>query len=424
MSKATAVLTLTLFAAAVLPGYPQGPLPPVQVKVSDAQPEVTEAILPVDPNPVVSYGVGPNMSWGLSYRGQRVTYSPQGGHDIKVRIDGREMIFGQPPGRWDPQQAPLGKGAFGRQRHGVRSSYVIDNVRITQVLEIVPGKPSGKPVAGQKRQLDTLLVRYVVENRDGRPHKVGIRITIDMYVINNDGALFASPTTHPKQILNGVELKGKKMPAYVQVLQIPNLQNPGQVCHFTLKMGNRIEGPSRLVLTNLGTCFGGWEVPAQAAGDSAVAVFFDDTEVKPNGKRELAYAYGISLASSPESEGRVTVGLGGSFEPGKLFTVSGYVAEPVEGQALTLELPPGMELVEGKAVQPVPPPAEGGSSLVVWKARVQKLGQFPLRIRSSTGVTQTKTITVTRPGAAGARHDRREVGPAGVVPARLEARKL
>src|SRR5262249_44353065 len=130
---------------------------------------------------------------------------------------------------------------------------------------------------------------------------------------------------------------------------------------------------------------------------------------RPNARREMAYAYGVSLASSPENEGRVTVGLGGSFEPGKLFTISGHVDEPVEGQALTLELPPGMELVEGKAIQPVPAPTEAGSSLVVWKARVQKLGEFPLRVRSSTGVTQTKTITVTRPGAAAA-----PAAPAGV----------
>src|SRR5262249_5396833 len=159
-------------------------------------------------------GVGPNMSWGLAYRGQRITYSPQAGHDIRVRIDGREMVFGQPPGRWDPQRAPLGKGPFGRERHGIRSTYVVENVRITQALEIVPGKPSGKAAPGQKRLLDTLLVRYTVENRDARPHKVGIRITIDMYVIDNDGALFASPTTHPNQILNGIELKGKAMPSY------------------------------------------------------------------------------------------------------------------------------------------------------------------------------------------------------------------
>jgi hypothetical protein len=110
----------------------------------------------------------------------------------------------------------------------------------------------------------------------------------------------------------------------------------------------------------------------------------------------MAYAYGVGIASSPENEGRVTMALSGSFEPKKTFTVAAYVDDPVEGQSLTLELPPGVELLEGKQVQPVPAPLGGGSSLVLWRARVRELGRFPLRIRSSTGLTQTKTVTVSR----------------------------
>jgi hypothetical protein len=393
--------TLAAGLLAALPaGQAQTPKPPVRVKFEDARAQVTqEAVLPVDPVPRIAFGTGfnNNMSWGLSYNGQRITYSPAGGHDMKARIDGREFIIGQPPGRWDPQRVELGKGAFGRKRHGIKSTWVQDKVRITQTLEIVPGKPSGKVAPGQKRQLDTLLVRYLVENKDTRPHKVALRFTIDMYVVNNDGALFASPTTHPGQILNGVAFDAKKMPAYIQVLQVPNLQNPGQVCHFTLKLGKRLEGPSRMILTNLGTCFGGWEVPAQPAGDSAVAIFFDDKEIPAGGKRDMGYAYGVNLASSPESEGRVSLALGGSFEPGKTFTVTAYVDEPVEGQSLALELRPGMELIGGKEVQPVPFPEAVGTSIVQWRARVQRLGQFPLRVRSSTGVTQTRTITISAP---------------------------
>src|SRR6266545_2310268 len=376
--------------------WPQGANPPVKVKIEDDQPEITEAVLPVDPTPRIKYTIGPNHSFGLMYNGQRITYGGMfGGHDVKVRIDGQEFIFGQAPGRLIAAKVPLAKGPFGRVRHGVGAAWEHKNVHITQIYEIIPSKPAVKG-AGQKRLLDTLLVRYIVENKDAQPHKVAIRNTIDMYVVDNDGALFASPTTHPKQILNGHLFKGKDTPLFVQVLQRPNLAQPGQVCQFTLRIG-RIEGPSRFVLTNLGQCFGGWEVPAQQAGDSAVALFFDDQELRPQGKRDMAYAYGIGIASSPENEGRVTLSLGGSFEPKKTFTITAYVDDPVEGQSLKLELPPGIELIEGREVQPVPPPpGVEARSLVVWRARVHALGRFPLRVRSSTGVTQTRTVTVSR----------------------------
>ena len=66
------------------------------------------------------------------------------------------------------------------------------------------------------------------------------------------------------------------------------------------------------------------------------------------------------------------------------------------GQTLTLALPAGMERVEGKRIQPVPPPAgEDPQCLVMWKARVLQTGRFPIRILSSTGVTQTKIVTIS-----------------------------
>jgi hypothetical protein len=73
------------------------------------------------------------------------------------------------------------------------------------------------------------------------------------------------------------------------------------------------------------------------------------------------------------------------------------VDDPQPGQSLTLELPPGMQRVEGKDVQPVPRPNDENASIVYWKARVERTGTFPLRIRSSNGVTQTVTVTITRP---------------------------
>jgi len=127
-----------------------------------------------------------------------------------------------------------------------------------------------------------------------------------------------------------------------------------------------------------------------------MGMFWDPQKVPANGKRELVYAYGVGVASNPENEGRVHVSLGGSFEPHKLFTITAFVEDPLPGQTLTLELPKGMERVEGKELQPVPAPGDTGAGLVLWKARVLETGTFPLRVRSSNGVTTTKIITISQ----------------------------
>ena len=61
------------------------------------------------------------------------------------------------------------------------------------------------------------------------PRKVGCRSLWDVFIVNNDGALFASPTTHPKEVLDGVVLDGKKMPLFFEVLQNPSLEKPGEI---------------------------------------------------------------------------------------------------------------------------------------------------------------------------------------------------
>ena len=79
----------------------------------------------------------------------------------------------------------------------------------------------------------------------------------------------------------------------------------------------------------------------------------------------------------------VELALGGSFAPGKVFTVTAYVSDPAPGQSLALELPAGMALVDGQEIQAVPaPPAEGNPvSLVYWRARVLRPGEFPVRVQ-------------------------------------------
>lgn len=361
---------------------------PVRVKIIEEKTEVQEeANLPLDPINRCQLQFTGQMAYGLTVDNKQLTFSA-GGARTTFKID-NQIIY---PNVGVTQ--PLPPGPQKKVRHGGMSSFNHGTLRLTQICEVVPGRPPGKPQPGQKCHLNTVLIRYLVENNGDRPREVGIRMRMDTYNVDNDGCLFAAPNK-PNQILDGVTLQGKEVPDYLMSLQRPNLQAAGNVAYFTLRLGHRISGPTRVCPTSHGAGENGWDVQViRAGGDSDLVLYWDPVAIPPKSKREFGYAYGLGLASSPENEGRVNIVLGGSFEPGKLFTIRAYVDEPVDSQNLTLELPPGLNRVEGRATQPVPAPNSEGVSLVMWKGTVERPGTYQVRIRSSNGTTHTRTVII------------------------------
>jgi hypothetical protein len=389
------ILLVTIFLMPALGDDASRIRRPYHVTIRDEKPVVVEPRLPVDPVQHVTYTFGQPMAFGVQVDGKRLTFAPMGGIMTQFKIDNLVLQPGQGPGRLEMNRSPLPPHRT-RKRVGEQAVYVYNNLRITQTVEVVPGNPGPRPKAGETARMNVVLVRYFLENKDSRPHDFGLRVFLDMLLVDNDGALFAAPN-FPDKILDGVELKAKQVPEYLKVLQRPDLKNPMYVAHFTYNLGRGRDRPDRVVLTGLRAFNGLWEIQAvQAMGDSAMAMFWDSKPIQPGQKRELAYAYGEGIADKLENEGRVELALGGSFEPGKLFNITAYVEDPIPGQSLTLELPSGMERVNGKALQPVPAPTPDGKSVVLWKARVDRPGEYALRVRSSAGVTLTKLITVTR----------------------------
>ena len=395
------VLTGTLVILTNLSALAQEGKKPVQVKIAEEKAAHFDTVMPIDP-------------------AKHMTYQGQGGLNVVFRHDNRTMHLGtiytmfqvdgqlQYPGN-DGGEGKVfinrrgGMGNFGgtklpktpggKEREGFSQEVTMGKIKVTQIVEVVPCKAE----KGAKRRLDSCLVRYTVENTDDKPHKIAMRVGMDVYIATNDGALFASPTTHPGKILDGIELKGKEVPDYLQALQNPDLKNPGFVAYYTYGLGNKMERPSRVVLTSLGAGSpDGWNMQAiPANGDSAMSMYWDAKDIPAKGKREMAYGYGGGIATSPENEGNVKIEFGGSFEPGKQFSIRAFVADAAPGQTLQLVLPPGMDRLEGREIQPVPAVDEDGNTMVLWKCRVNQTGEFPVRIRSNTGVTQSKIVTIT-----------------------------
>ena len=314
-------------------------------------------------------------------------------HFPNFMINGRFMQQAM-GGRFELVNGALPKGPGNKARQGFMTVWIQDTLRITQTMELHPSKAK-KP--GEKRLLNNVLITYTAENNGKTSQNFGLRVYMDTFVINNDGCMFAAPVTHPGKILDGMVLKDKTLPPYLQMLQVPDLKNPGYVSVLSLNVGGKLEKASRLILTRHGAGFGGWEMPSMPSmGDSAIGIYWEPKELKAGGKREMGYAYGEGIAVAPESEGRFQLGLGGSFEPGKVFTISAVVADPGLGQTISLDLPAGIERLEGSEVQPVAPLSlDQEYSTVLWKARVRQPGSHKISLRSSTGVTQSKIISVT-----------------------------
>jgi len=221
----------------------------------------------IDPNPYLflhfhdyegdKYLPLPTMRFGLLAKDpenpdqiKKLTYDKQGlSNNTVVRLDGREFIFGQEPGVWIEMKRKLQGEMAGRPREGLASIWSLaDKLWVTQEVEIVPG--------AQSHRLDTCLVRYILENRDTRPHRVGIRFMLDTFIGGNDGVPFtipgASGLCDTKMAFNTPE----RVPDFIQALEKDDLRDPGTVAYLQFRIGKNIESPSRVLL-------GGFKVPVR-----------------------------------------------------------------------------------------------------------------------------------------------------------------
>jgi hypothetical protein len=386
---------------------------PVKFEIKDEPPEVVGGDnIPVDPNPLVrflrnenpqtlrNFGVVTSKAAG----GKQLTFAADGSTNTTVvSIDGATQEFGNaatgkrylrdpPKGKKTPKQPLLSDERWGV---GVNPKGQ-GGILFREILEVVPGQQpaivNGKP----RRQLDTVLVRYIMQNNDKVPHKVGMRFMIDTLIGNNDGVPFAVPGL-PGLVDRSHDFRAaREVPDFIQALEFPNLAMPGTVAHMTVKLGGSVEPPDRVSITAWQGASLNWEIPlADPNGDSALVLYWNEKELRPGDKREIGYAYGLGSVSSADPAGTLAITLAGSFEPGKDFTITAYVRHPVNKQTLTLELPDGLERLNGDKI--VTAPATLSDTWVVtWKAKVLRTGEFPVRVKSSTGITQTKTISIAQ----------------------------
>ena len=227
--------------------------------------------------------------------GKKLVYDKHGqSNSTVVLIDKQAKVFGGVgQGNWVVKaDAPGGKW------QGKKSIWKFDNqIVVTQVVELVPGEPIPNGKGELKRYLDTCRVRYLLENKDTKAHKVGLRILIDTLIgmdESNDGVPFLVPGKKYliRDFYDAASERGDPIPDFIQVLEAPNLKKPGIVGFFNLKLGGDLEAPTRVSLTRWQQIkMTSWDFPIMPIGDdSAVVIYWKDADLKPGQKRKSASA--------------------------------------------------------------------------------------------------------------------------------------
>src|SRR3989339_937187 len=218
---------------------------------------------------------------------------------------------------------------------------------INQIISIINGSTTGKE--------DTLKIEYRVRNLDSKPHKIGLRVLLDTYLGNNDGAPFSIPGFG--FVTTDTSLVGSQIPDYWYVFD--SISKPSVSAMCMLKLPDYIE-PSEIVFSNWQRLNNAeWSINLEqgrkftsflAGQDSACAIYWNPSIVNPGQEQKYAVTYGIYKATIKLGDAiNVALGCPERVRENMPFTVSCDIENksgeyPLDSVEVTLELPPGVIL--------------------------------------------------------------------------------
>ncbi len=320
-----------------------------------------------------------------------------------VRVGGADYFYGRenPGFGWVTDREKVLKGlpipGKDKQRSWM-SVWEINSsrIRVTQSVEIIVGE--------QTRLYDTVLVKYEIWNRDKAPHPVGLRVLLDTFIGNDDGQPFYIPPTETKPayfVQKMDAISAKNVPSYIQALESPDLRDSSSALAV---LGLRVRGAEpveKLVICRwpqiASPGWGGTGKPKDWAykpmGDtdstrnSCVLLYWPESPMKPDERRELAFTYGLGRVMSDLPVNHpVEVGREGKLRlftaPGavvnKPFPVAAYVRDRA-GTKVNLKVPDGLTLVEGDdALKTSSQVTLAGYGQASWLLAAEKPGKYIL----------------------------------------------
>ena len=386
----------------------RGTVVPLDPITGDALDDI--AHLRVNFNEESHHRFGITLPGSFSEKAKKLTFDVWGRtNNTVVRIDDNDFIFGWIGGRPAPEHRNPRLPVEYQRGRGWRSTWVYQRFGITVTQDVSLRR------SDQTGRLEICLIRYQLANEGSEPRLVGLRFMLDTFIGNNDGVPFTIPGRFGLCDTMMQFRSPEEVPDFVEALERPNLKDPGTVAHLTLKLDDlekRLEPPTRVQLSAWPNSVLGipgaqgtmtrWDVPMVPMKrliphDSAVIVYWDPKELAPGKTREMALAYGLGHVSSTagQGEGKLAVSVSGSFRPRGEFTVTAYVSHPRRGEEVTLDLPDGLEIVDGlPATRTVRPSGTTPYAAVTWRVRSLRQGMFELRVRTRD-VAQAQRVKIT-----------------------------
>lgn len=369
---------------------------------------------------------------------KRLTYDHRGRtNSTVVQIDGAVKGFGRSgEGKWTtlPEDLPpilmtLDPKKPRKQSPGKTATwqFIPDPIKVTQTVHIAPGEAVEVTPGEYKRQLDTCVIKYRIENGDNKAHKIGLRVMVDTLIGMNDGVPFTIPG-QPGLVSTFKDYTNRNdIPDFIQALEEPNLDTPGTTVQMNLKLSEKL-APDRVSLTYWPGNKSGlwnWDVPIESiapqgafGADSCIVLYWNPVDMKPGEVRECGFSYG--LGSLTLKGGRLGITVGGKLYKGGELTVVGYIADPAPGQTASIEFlkddGKGKLVADNSILQLLPDslgtqtvtPQEKGAdgktrpSPVTWRVRVLEAGTPTILVRTSAPgqppLEQTRKLTIKKKG--------------------------
>lgn len=339
-------------------------------------------------------GNGTTGSWDLMYRWP----NDPGTSFSTLRIDGIDNVYGS---SGIQLQAPANIDATTN-----RSRWRIGDIEITQTLEIVFNP--------QTNQNDVAKISYVARNTGSVSHQTGLRVMIDSEVNYNDGVPFRVPGVGI--VGTEREFTGASVPDTFQGFF--DVTDSSHVAVSTLKSGGAT-APDRLVLASwpriVATDYDYVIAPSiDFTADSAYALYWNPTSLAPGGSRTYVTFYGLSqldvnlqppLALGVTAPATLSI-VNGQYSPNP-FDVVATVFNNGNASAtnvrLSLNLPAGLSLAAGTAIQDMGNLAVGQEKQASWIVTAASQGvQTTLGYSVDATASNAQTKTVSRQIVLGA----------------------